>query len=1593
MSGPHVVLGEPIGTNLTESGDVDHEGHTTETSDSNRLQPQTSAASDPAGTESLASSQTMAGATPLQESSSEIATTKLVSKNTTNEKTGTPSNSDGEREMSEKGGDQKEMIELQDGLVFLGTEKQTGKAIIKSKQQLQGGPYTQPKWRHSLPFMKAKNPPPPAPESIEDSPYLPDTKASWWSHLFFLWVQPIMALGAVRDLTPEDLYKLGHERDAGVLSKKLLASFQKRWDEADAYNAKLEAGEVPVPRKLKMKWALGAGEGKTKQEKEKEWREKSGKKQPSLMWALSDVFGWYFWASGLIKIVGDTASICTSLVIKQLIRFSGEYYYSRQYGTPGPNVGRGVGMAIGLFCLLVLSSLSINHYFLRSSGTGVLARSALISALYERSLKLTGKSRISHPNGKLINHISTDVSRVDFACGFCHMAWTAPIQFVVVVIILLVQLKQSALVGIAFLVFLSPVQTYIMKFLFGMRKKSMVFTDKRARLLQELLSGMKVVKLMAWERPFLKRIDEIRTREVRYIRSLLMMKGGNMAIASSVPVIAAILAFITYSSTQGQLQAAETFTALTLFQLLRLPLMIFPMTLSAIVDAQNALGRLQAVFQADILTEERVVDDSAPYALKLDHASFTWDSSSKGVEEPAKGSKGDNKKNALSATGRKTGKNKKTLGSRIKRPFRWIRNRKNGKIEVAEEIHAEIAAGEPGPMEAGDTNVPPVPGLADADDGEVEQEEDDQIFKLTDIDLEIPRGQLVAVVGAIGSGKSSLLSGIMQEMRRTEGKVVFGGTTALCSQVPWIINATVRENILFGRPFEEEKYWHVISEACLETDLELLPNGDAEMIGEKGINLSGGQKARVNLARAMYYDADLLLLDDILAAVDSHVAALLFDAVRQLDTTRILVTHALHFLPQVDYIITMHEGRVAERGTYAELRSASGPFAALIRDFANEDQNEENAEKEEEAIETVVGRPAPIPRERLTANAQNALASKETMATGTVGLHVYKGYLKAGRGWITLPLLIAATVISQGFTIMTSYWLVYWQEKRWAYSDGFYEGIYVALGLGAAFTVFLMGAAQAYLCFFASVHLHDAAMQRVMRAPQSFFDATPLGRLLNRLTKDIDTLDNTLADALRMLISTIAGVVGTIVLIAIVQPYFLIAVLVVAIVYGHLAAWYQRSALMFKRIDAVLRSPLYAHFSESLSGVTVIRAYGEGERFIADNQKLMAIETRAYYLTVANQRWLGIRLDALGSVLVFVVAIIVACSSTISPAASGLILSYSVTLQQSFSWIVRQFAEVQNDSNSVDRVLEYANHLEQEAAHDIAETKPPASWPQTGRIKFENVVMSYRPGLPPALKNLSLDVGTNEKVGIVGRTGAGKSTILTTLYRLVEVTSGRITIDDIDISKIGLNDLRTGLSILPQEPLLFSGTIRSNLDPFGQKSDQELWDAMRRAHLIDSATAEHQARKSMNIDPDNQDAMAGSGTHTPTSRFTLDSPVEDEGNNLSVGQRSLVSLARALVRDAPIVVLDEATAAVDLETDAKIQETIRREFKDKTLLCIAHRLRTILSYDKILVMDKGAAVEYDTPENLFRQGGIFYSMCDKSNITIEDIEEATAMRL
>lgn len=1000
-------------------------------------------------------------------------------------------------------------------------------------------------------------------------------------------------------------------------------------------------------------------------------------------------------------------------------------------------------------------------------GVGVLTRSAIISAVYHRALRLTQKARGEIPNGKIVNHISTDTSRIDFAAGFFHMTWTAPVQFVVVAIILIVEIGYSALPGLGFLLLALPLQTIIMKKLFTQRKKSMIWTDKRAKLLQEILGGMRIVKFMAWELPFLNRLRAIRKLELGFVRRLLWFRSGMMAFALSLPVLAAILSFITYSLTSHGLSAATTFTVLTLFQIIRMPLMIWPMSLSASVDAWNALGRLEAVFDAEIMTDERHVDLNMKDGIRIEHASFTWDAAPIVEDDALKKLKG---KDAAAITGRKgdpaasSKKNKKT-----KTP-----------TSAADLAHAEKSGAPSNLAEAGKAGVmgggepATAPGL-----NEKTPEITQRIFSLKDIDLVIPKGSLTAIVGSIGSGKSSLLQGLMggeqsllgknfadnAEMRRTGGKVTFSGSTSLCSQTPWIQNATIREvrplhhsslvsdvqNILFGQRWDEDRYWAAVRDSCLEADLELLEDGDGTEIGEKGINLSGGQKQRVNIARAVYFDADIIALDDPLSALDAGVGkALFFNAIlgALAGKTRLLVTHALHFLPHVDNIILMDEGRIVEQGTYAELRSRSnGAFAKLVKEFGSEDQHEETEANEAEAIDKAVPQKVYERKNMVSKGDVTKLMQVEERTTGTMTAGTYLAYFKFGRGQITVPFLLLAAAFYLGFFIMTSFWLVYWQERKWNLHNGVYIVIYAMLGIGSAASTFFMGFANSYLSIIASTRLFNDAIKRVMFAPQSFFDTTPLGRIMNRFSKDMDTVDNTLSDAMRMTVSTLANILGATILIAIIQPYFLIAIFVATFLYVHNARFYRRSSIEFKRIDAILRSSLYSHFSESLSGIATIRSYGEMDRFCKANINRMDVENRAYYPTIVNQRWLGIRLDMLGSLLSFAVAIIVITSHKVSPANGGLALSTMITVQQSYSWLIRQIAEVENDMVGAERIMHYASALEQEADHNIPGVKPAESWPSEGKIEFKNVRMKYRPELPDVLKGLTLSVGKNEKIG------------------------------------------------------------------------------------------------------------------------------------------------------------------------------------------------------------------------------------------------------
>jgi ABC-type multidrug transport system fused ATPase/permease subunit len=508
------------------------------------------------------------------------------------------------------------------------------------------------------------------------------------------------------------------------------------------------------------------------------------------------------------------------------------------------------------------------------------------------------------------------------------------------------------------------------------------------------------------------------------------------------------------------------------------------------------------------------------------------------------------------------------------------------------------------------------------------------------------------------------------------------------------------------------------------------------------------------------------------------------------------------------------------------------------------------------------------------------------------------------------------------------------------------------------------------------------AMTRVLRAPMSFFDTTPLGRITNRFSKDIQVMDNELSDAMRIYALTMTMIISVMVLIIVFFYYFVIALVPLFILFLLASNYYRASAREMKRHEAVLRSMVYARFSEAITGTACIRAYGVESQFRTSIRSSIDTMNGAYFLTFSNQRWLSVRLDAVATALVFVIGVLVVTSRfNVSPSISGLVLSYILAIAQMLQFTVRQLAEVENNMNATERVHYYGTELEEEAPLHLAEVS--SSWPEKGRIVFDDAKMRYRDGLPLVLQGLSMDIRGGERIGIVGRTGAGKSSIMSALFRLTELSGGTIHIDDINIATVGLHDLRSRLAIIPQDPALFRGTIRTNLDPFNEHSDLELWSALRKAYLIADETEDAEALPS----------EPGTGTTTPITtdskprnRLTLESPVDEEGLNFSLGQRQLMALARALVRDARIIVCDEATSSVDFETDQKIQRTMAQGFHGRTLLCIAHRLRTIIHYDRICVMDRGQIAEMDHPVNLWdREDGIFRAMCERSGITREDI--------
>ncbi|KAJ7872414.1 ABC protein [Mycena leptocephala] len=1211
--------------------------------------------------------------------------------------------------------------------------------------------------------------------------------------------------------------------------------------------------------------------------------------------------GHMFWEGGVFKVssTGPARHLAAHgalgpLLVKALINFAKAP--AAAAGMEPANIGHSIGMAFGLLVVIAFAGICQHQFFFRSIITG------------RRAVHLTAAARLRLPNSAVLNHVSTDMSRVDACAQWFHAVWTAPIQMT---------LGPSALAGFVLFLLIIPLQEHIM-------------AHQAGRVL-EVVASMRVVKYFCYEGSLLLRLFRIRTQELRVIREIQHSQSAKCVFFCVFFFIGCCHPAIRYS--------AVVFTSFSLFQLLRQSMMFLPRTLSPIADARDALAHLSLVFRAPLHEGAPFVNPEQEAAVWAKGAGWVWEAGVRPEDEP----------------------------------------KEKGKGKENEEEH------------------PPEP------------EPEQPPFALHDITLSIPRGTLVAIVGRVGSGNSSLLQGLIGEMRTTGDKWTFGGSVAYCLQSAWIQNATLRDNVLFGQPFEEERYWRVIEDSCLLPDLQLLADGDLTEIGEKGINLSGGQKQRVNIARALYYGTDVVIFDDPLSAgtpppishlynqvpdhgwrpaVDANVGKALFrSAIQGLVSqgkTVILVTHALHFLAQCDYIYTLDRGRIAEAGTYPELIASGGEFARLDREFggakaedAGGDGAGENGDEDEAQVQVVSVEDAKARSRGVagTGKIEGKLIVKERRTTGGVAWSVYGYYAKAGGGWLTVPVIVLAAVLMQGSQVANSYVLVWWQGNSLDKPFSFYQILYALLGISQATFTYLLGLFMDFFAVRVSKNLHHQAIVNIFHAPMSFFGIFFPPHIFI-FGKDIDSMDILRVvicfpvDPLAVIL-VLAQVLSSVIVVTVLEHYFIVAAVLIIFGFSYFLQFYRASALEMKRLDSMLRSILYAHLSESLTGLPTIRSYGEIERFMGDNIYYIDLENRALFLTVTNQRWLAVRLDALGSILVFLVAIFAAVGlNGVNPAEIGLILTYTTTLTQMFAVSTRLSAEVENYMNSVERVVHYARGdvVPQEAAHESTpQNKPAADWPAHGAIEFKDVTMAYRPGLPNVLHGISLKIHAGEKIGVVGRTGAGKSSLTLCLLRIVEYL-GEIIVD----GRQRLTDLRSNIAIIPQEVC----TVRTALDPFSKYDDARLWDALRRSYLVET-------RPSTPTDSDAE--PSGENRH----RLTLDSTIETDGQNLSVGERSLLSLARALVKDSHVVILDEATASVDLETDNKIQRTIQTQFKDRTLICIAHRLRTIISYDRILVLDAGKIAEFDTPLNLFnRNESLFRSLCDKSNITSGDIEKA-----
>eukprot|EP00731_Ephydatia_muelleri_P021947 Em0014g538a len=1056
--------------------------------------------------------------------------------------------------------------------------------------------------------------------------------------------------------------------------------------------------------------------------------------------------------------------------------------------------------------------------------------------------------------GHVVNLASSDAQKFDQAFVYIHLLWISPLFLLTSTYLLYVRCNAglASLIPIEVIIIAVPIQVLLFRTFSSEKYKTAILTDKRIKIMNEIISGMRVIKMYGWEDAFRRVVNQLRSKESLCVLKAGLLNGSNLAIEYMTVPVMMFGIFSVHMASGGTLTTRSIFTALSLLTLLqKYVIRLYVKGVFSLIELNVAISRIKIFLE--------LVEGNS-----------------------------------------------------------------------ANNIHKEHKA---------ENNL---------DDKRNHDKRSPNIS--LDVNKDAP---FLAVVGPVGSGKSTLLQCLLGELHPVQGTVDVKGTIAYVPQDPWLFTGTLRENILFGRPLYVDWYDAVLDACALHQDIEQLPNGDLTIVGERGGTLSGGQKARVSLARAIYVDYDVYLLDDPLSAVDAVVAKHIFERCicgLLKDRLVVLVTHQLQFAEQANRILALNDGKMVAYGNVQLLRSNNVAPAKLLEIERHDDKNEMDEEN------------CPSNQTR-----KATLNIYEERSHGTTTLKTYIQYFKMGASPLSLLLAIGVLVIGEVSRVISDWWIADWTNcfKNVNYMNATLnihdscilttaQRLEIHAGIVLINVILNLGrAASVYVILVKASHaLHNKALASILGFPIRFFDTNPIGQVLNYFSEDVSALDDQFSIQMAELLMMSLRCLAIILIIAVANVWVLIPIFFCVATVFLLRWYYLKTSRAIKQLEAIARGPIYSHLSESLLGLSTIRTFGRENAAQEYFHECVNQHTKLCYLFIATARWFVMRNDTLATTLLGILAFSsIPLASSLNPGLVGLALTYTVTLSTVFQLCMRHSADVETTVISAERLL-YCSQLDSEDSL-ISNThrKPDPGWPQGGMIVFDNASFRYSADTPVALKPLTFIVQPGEKVGIIGRTGAGKSSLIQMLFRMAEHT-GNISIDGVNIRDVGLHELRKSISIIPQDPVLFSGSLRYNLDPFDEFMDSDIWSALEQVQLKSAV-----------------EKWDGG----------IELKVVEGGRNFSIGQRQLVCLARAILRKNKILVLDEATANVDFTTDAMIQKILQETFAQCTVLTVAHRLNTVIGLDRIMVMDGGEIVELDHPYNLLKkENSLLKKMVDRT---------------